>query len=887
MVLQDSVPEKARLEETATFEAVQTSENVPDVLEQQEQSDDVVQSIEVELPTPCKTQNVNTLQEPRGMARRPTIDSADGNEPDDDIEINVGADYDPSNIPQIDPTKKSPVDDGEQRFYEKPRKNSTMQQKQDPYMDNSFNNNNYDDISNFDQSQMPPEAQALAMQFQTWMGNNGMYPQNMRELTQCYTQYFCYQFRTVSNGPLANNSNDFMQMQQQQMNFMMQTAMQMGIPPQMVMPMMAGMNGSNANWSNNMMPQGFPNMVTQPFMGNSASFNQQQYSQFPNGDSRSYNKHGYFPGRGRGRKAGRGGRGGYNNQQFQQDPFFGTNNFNFGNNVPPFHNQYDQNSAPYSQKSFNGRTQDEQTTNTDKDYDQNADDDEFAPGGQEEIREALGDSYEKKPSPSPPELDVEVSAPEDTKEATVEATNINDKEPMPEQAEPAPKHDIKEEDIPEAYREDLDMAMVPPSAPSGPSAKDVPFRARGHGRFPSRGRGSFHGANGYTPHSPARTISQTYTHSPPSNQGTGVVGAPTGPRAMREKDLSAPKTATRSESDGGFKIRGTASLAKPREEPARSATPRSTYDDYDDRDDRNSSHRYARHDRKHESSSRRYDQPDEYDGDRDRKRRKSRREDDYHDDHEMQDAEPTYPLVRSDSQDHDRGTSYRSGRKEREREKTKEKYPSSTSKHKSSSRKYEQEDTHEDYNGTNEHVDEQTSKSSRPSKKSSRYDERDDRRERDNERAERDKHRKRSRHDREREDGYEDADDEEARRRSRKHKKEHVSSSGRKDRDRERDKGGRDREDREHDDVDLGMRISGRSATHRTSEAVQLAEPVVDKDPHTLEREARNRERMLKEQQRRENAAKAGSGTLSGGRTRSFKYEDDIERSLAKASRRR
>lgn len=44
---------------------------------------------------------------------------------------------------------------------------------------------------------------------------------------------------------------------------------------------------------------------------------------------------------------------------------------------------------------------------------------------------------------------------------------------------------------------------------------------------------------------------------------------------------------------------------------------------------------------------------------------------------------------------------------------------------------------------------------------------------------------------------------------------------------------------------------------------------------------------LLEEQQRRENAAKAGSGTLSGGRTRSFKYEDDIERSLAKASRRR
>lgn len=47
-----------------------------------------------------------------------------------------------------------------------------------------------------------------------------------------------------------------------------------------------------------------------------------------------------------------------------------------------------------------------------------------------------------------------------------------------------------------------------------------------------------------------------------------------------------------------------------------------------------------------------------------------------------------------------------------------------------------------------------------------------------------------------------------------------------------------------------------------------------DKDPHTLEREARNRERMLKEQQRRE-AMTGRKRSLPGGRKLSYKYEDE------------
>ncbi|TPR09461.1 amidohydrolase family protein [Aspergillus niger] len=65
--------------------------------------------------------------------------------------------------------------------------------------------------------------------------------------------------------------------------------------------------------------------------------------------------------------------------------------------------------------------------------------------------------------------------------------------------------------------------------------------------------------------------------------------------------------------------------------------------------------------------------------------------------------------------------------------------------------------------------------------------------------------------------------------------------------------------------------------------AASAAEP--EKDPHTLEREARNRERMLKEQQRREamhadrdagkSSRKRDSRAMAGGRRFSYKYEDE------------
>jgi len=793
----------------------------------------------------------NDMQEPEKSSRRDTMDSASGNEPDDeDIEINVGPDYDLSQVP--DP-KQSAFEDENQwpqdqhYFHEQSRKNSSKPQKQEQSQTNSFN---FDNNTSSDAQQFPMQNNGL---------DAGAMP-NMSTLMALSSQLLQFS----SNPPASVNANPmFAQMQmnfQQMMQMNPMMANMMGpVMQNMGMPMPMGFNG-NQNWGGNIMP--FGNQNFNPLMNNGASFNQGQYNQnnFANGNFRN-DRQGSFT-RGRGGRKGRG-RGGFWQQQDQYHQN-NNNNFNNYNNNMSYQNPHGQASMNYSQNQYDNQTHEGYPTNNDKENDQHADDDDFAPGGQDEVQEALGDSYNKKQSEPPEEAKAENTAAEDVKQEDYQdepSTADIEQHPVVE----SPKQEPKEEYIPEAYREDLDFtSSVPPSAPSGPSAKDVPFRARGHGRFPSRGRGSFQGTNAYPSRSPARPTSQQQNVSPNTNQTPGVVGAPTGPRAMREKDAPPARILSRAESDVGFKIRGTATKSK--EEIPRSATPRSTYDDHDDRV-KDSSRRHSKYDKKESSRYSTNDQADghDYDADRDRKRKKSRREDDYNHDHEMQDAECSHS--RSDSQDRD--SSRRNGHSRRDKDKTRDKY-SSSSKHKSSSRRYEDDDPY--YNDTNDYNDER----SKTSKKSSKHDDRDERRDRDYERAEKDKHRKRSRHDRDRDDGYDDADEEESRRRSRKHKKEHTSSS-RKDRDRDYERE-RDR-DRDREETDIGMRITGRSHTssHRTSEVSTPTQPAADKnkDSHMLEREARNRERMLKELQRRENATKGS--TLSGGRQKIVKYEDELE----------
>lgn len=65
-----------------------------------------------------------------------------------------------------------------------------------------------------------------------------------------------------------------------------------------------------------------------------------------------------------------------------------------------------------------------------------------------------------------------------------------------------------------------------------------------------------------------------------------------------------------------------------------------------------------------------------------------------------------------------------------------------------------------------------------------------------------------------------------------------------------------------------------------------------EKDPHTSEREARNRERLLREQQRRQamhgdidGKSSRRRDTLSGGRRLSYKYEDDASEARVEKER--
>ena len=110
------------------------------------------------------------------------------------------------------------------------------------------------------------------------------------------------------------------------------------------------------------------------------------------------------------------------------------------------------------------------------------------------------------------------------------------------------------------------------------------------------------------------------------------------------------------------------------------------------------------------------------------------------------------------------------------------------------------------------------------------------------------------------------------------------------DKDKDKDKSRRRDRDRERGERD---RDRDRKTTEKASKGSNS-----EKDPHTLEREARNRERMLKEQQRREavNADRDGKGSrrwdssnkqdrgLAGGRRLSYKYEDE-EGDQARAAR--
>ena len=666
----------------------------------------------------------------------------------------------------------------------------------------------------------------------------------------------------------------------------------------------AGWNGQNSNmWSgpqsNN--PNAFSNGMGGDFGSNSGygynpsqqgNFHQHQY---PNGDFQGgYQSRGF--GRGRGRARGGYGRirGGYG--QVPQG--------NYTNYQHPYEQQQQEIQNMQAQMTSESASQSEPTMQIESDVPPAHDEQQqlnFEPGGQEEVQEALGDDYSKAESTIEP--DTETPAVED---ARSELADTAQKEPELHNGETAaedkPTSSGQVETIqpipalsPTKYEDDAlaieatpivavepavtETSMPPPSAPLGPAAqfadpaRDYGFRGRGHGRLPSRGRGSFHAVNGH-PHSPIKPAAATASlKAPIEPKGTGVAGAPTGPKAMRTPAVNGPVGSVRGRGSG-FQIVGRASMTSRgsmsvASEKSRSATPTNSGRNENDHQSRSPSHQRTRH--HHHGSRRETDTEEDHERRRDRKSRRSRN--DEYEDHDMQDG----GRERSKS-----ATPEESRRSSHRRERDRDRHSGST-KHRSS-RSHRHRDEAQDEAGYD--VDDHNAEL-RSSRDAVDYDSRSSRRDRDRGRdrdrdRDRDHHTSRSsRHDekeredshrdrrkrsrREREDGSEaDEVEEESRHRSRRHKRDHGH-------------------ERNEDSV------NERKGSERSSAAATPVEP--EKDMHTLEREARNRERMLKEQQRRENAmnAERGAGSkrhsVAGGRRVSYKYEDETQSAMVEQER--
>jgi hypothetical protein len=676
-------------------------------------------------------------------------------------------------------------------------------------------------------------------------------------------------------------------------------------------------NNPNA-FSNGMVGDFGPNAGFGYNMSQQGNFHQQQY---PNGDFQSgYYGRGSFRERGRARGGFRG-RGGPN-QNFQ------------GNWSTRYQQPYEQQQVHIQQlqAQLGDHSKEKPATpsNGATEEQLKAFHDELAPGGQEEVDEALGAESTK------PDLAERAAAGEninreederDRKDEAQDGLDIRSSEPVdidshvepvqaiatvsPTQEEPT-RNNL---DLPsEEDKEDLDVqqSMPPPSAPLGPAAhfsdalRDHGFRSRGPGRFSTRGRGTLHLSNDI--HSPSKLAADPPLKAPTEPKGAGIVGAPTGPKAMR----SAPPTPTGPRGrGGGFQIVGRAAMINKQNRSgggdfesryARSMIDclrllmetRRTADYRNEERSRSGSPSYldSRSGRHHAASNHGTESDVERRHHREHRHRRSKRDD--YEDAEMQDDA---------GHDYSRSSTPEAKRKSSHRHRDKERYSSSSKKASSRrSHRHRDEEPEDSF-----YEDEPSNRRRKPSKdrdvptetesrssthrehhrssRSSRHDDkdrdRDRERDRDRDREDRDsrRHRKRSRPDH---DQGADKDGDEApsshlesrhrsRRRKRDHNHEHAPEPG-------------------NGNPTTIHRESSRRASQVTS-ASTPTEP--EKDIHTLERQARNRERLLKEQQRRENAEKGrsngGSGGGGGGGARrvSYKYEDEAHAMMVERERER
>ncbi|OKL60421.1 hypothetical protein UA08_03975 [Talaromyces atroroseus] len=569
--------------------------------------------------------------------------------------------------------------------------------------------------------------------------------------------------------------------------------------------------------------------------------NYSQMQQYPNQNYHNGyygNGPGYMRGMGRGR--GRGyyrGRGGYDGHVHA--------------------NYYQQNSV--SQGTVNN-TAAETTEDDPKTFN-----DELAPGGESGLAEdPLKDSTTLLTGPD----DGESSGLANPLDRTDKPSDSNN----PEQAaklESSPSH---LQGIPT-----IDIIDSAPSQPKGYSRGPFPVMDQGYGRGRgyNRGgfishRGGFHNANNI--------------QGPPAGQG--VVGAPVAPRAMRE---GLPNTSTRGRSLGssgrtalnaGNDSHSLASATPttmqenvPPQSPSvpepKSCSPSPSKEDYQSGSRAQSpipkeSRHYRDHRRDRSESA--YGSGDDRETRKDRQRR-SRRED-----------REDRSLSRSPSQIEDSRRSSHRPDKDRDRKSSHRSYRSRRHRSRSDSRHRGRDSALEADGADKYDLASRIANAQRLSKGTSSH-----RRE--------SKARKRDHQDRDNDRDY-DRDRDRERRRDREREK-HRDKRHERDREKDRKRSRRDRSPSQ-DDSDSSRRQSRRSKrSHRDDydnererdrPSTKPGGVPSKKDPHTLEREARNRERMVKEQQRRDamttdrdskSSRRQHERNLTGGRRLNYKYEGD------------
>ncbi|KAL8917983.1 MAG: hypothetical protein Q9208_007647 [Pyrenodesmia sp. 3 TL-2023] len=661
------------------------------------------------------------------------------------------------------------------------------------------------------------------------------------------------------------------------------------------------------------------------------NYNQMNQQQFPNHDFQNgYHGQG-FPNRGRGRGryhpyAPRG-RGGYNQ----------VTNGNYANHeaFPNQPSQYPRRDSTYSQnphqsqdeekhqvdefgRDISGITQVKEVTDEEiaramapGDADENESPEAPATSGTQEAP-ATSDSNEKLPKPSNEE-------PAPLQDSNEPGPNIAEqiKEPKEPKGPQGPQG-LQEHDKPSPIQTFISdepvraeptspssaitaKTMMPPPTPVIPQAprssslsseKSYEYNARGRpsGRDYSRGHSDLRGAgrgHGLQPAHPP-------VAAPIEPKGVGVEGAPKGPKAMRE---GLPNTGLRG--GRGFSIVGRAASAahgRPNGHVrSRSASPSRSRSRSPTRDH---SHRHRSH-RHRSPSPARESTDEERERRRERHERHKRRSRKHEESEEEKDGHTTPAhhsshrsrRDRSADRDEDSNSHHRSHRSRRDRERDGE--PRSTRKRS----RTPPASTSEDINGV--------PPTELPSSTSSSRKRRD--RERDiedeDERAGRD--RKRSRRDHAEEKNTtsrKEEDYEQARRDRKRSRREYVEEPSSATSHTQHDKHSTSSSSREQQQyssshkpttstsnsyIPKGPAASPSTSTTKPPEQTKRENPATD--PHELERQARNKERMQKELQRREamegkaptgprgSSKHQNGGGASLGRRVSYKYEDDLD----------